>query len=77
MAQMIGGPLDGREITVGAHRYIVPEIRTPGAVWFEEDEPTPAEVDPLTGVLRMKRNIEYINHIYELGADGNYHYQGT
>jgi len=76
MPQLIGGPLDGREIRKGSFRYLIPECRLLKATWFEEDEPVFAEIDSMTGLPRMARKSEIVNHVYELGRDGNYHYKG-
>lgn len=75
MAKFVGGPWDGRELEATSFRVVVPGTESVEAKWYEEDEPMPMELDPLTGVPRMKLPT-ISTHVYQRGKDGQYYYQG-
>ena len=81
MATFLGGPHDGKEAPIRPKDCVLPrKIVVPGpstweAVWYEKDEPVPAEIDLLTGELRPKQPPLRC-YMYELTSDGNYIYRG-
>lgn len=75
MATFIGGPWDGREYEATSFRILVPWSDPVEVKRFQENEPVPMELDPITGVPRMVRPV-FTTHEYQRGKDGKYYYQG-